>query len=331
MPAVSGQLPRDVGALKQAENDQADSGKMLEPQQRLFAEPAVAARHTKTQEQEPGVRAERDAADAGRLGGERITVHPFARHQVGGEDDPEEQHAQVAEHAHKTGHEGRVRMKFLLDANLPRSAADWLRNQGHLVEESMRPGQYMPIEEDEHGTYILNSKDLRAIEHVQRLVDIGVNSLKIEGRTKSAYYVARTCQSYRQGIDDAVAGRPLDPALLSNLEGLANRGYTGGFYDRHPDQDYQNYLKGHSESSRSQYVGNVLGYDADGMARVEVKNKFSVGDRLEIIHPSGNQELVLNSLVGRDGAPATVAPGSGHEVRIPLPTGLERAFLARYV
>ena len=201
----------------------------------------------------------------------------------------------------------------------------------HLLEESMRPGQYMPIEEDEHGTYILNSKDLRAIEHVQRLVDIGVNSLKIEGRTKSAYYVARTCQSYRQGIDDAVAGRPLDPALLSNLEGLANRGYTGGFYDRHPDQDYQNYLKGHSESSRSQYVGNVLGYDADGMARVEVKNKFSVGDRLEIIHPSGTQELVLNSLVGRDGAPATVAPGSGHEVRIPLPTGLERAFLARYV
>lgn len=201
----------------------------------------------------------------------------------------------------------------------------------HLLEESMRPGQYMPIEEDEHGTYILNSKDLRAIEHVQRLVDIGVNSLKIEGRTKSAYYVARTCQSYRQGIDDAVAGRPLDPALLSNLEGLANRGYTGGFYDRHPDQDYQNYLKGHSESSRSQYVGNVLGYGADGLARVEVKNKFSVGDRLEIIHPSGNQELVLNSLVGRDGAPATVAPGSGHEVRIPLPAGLERAFLARYV
>ena len=201
----------------------------------------------------------------------------------------------------------------------------------HLLEESMRPGQYMPIEEDEHGTYILNSKDLRAIEHVQRLVDIGVNSLKIEGRTKSAYYVARTCQSYRQGIDDAVAGRPLDPALLSNLEGLANRGYTGGFYDRHPDQDYQNYLKGHSESSRSQYVGNVLGYGADGLARVEVKNKFSVGDRLEIIHPSGNQELVLNSLVGRDCAPATVAPGSGHEVRIPLPAGLERAFLARYV
>jgi putative protease len=201
----------------------------------------------------------------------------------------------------------------------------------HLLEESMRPGQYMPIEEDEHGTYILNSKDLRAIEHVQRLVEIGVDSLKIEGRTKSAYYVARTCQSYRQGIDDAVAGRPLDPTLLSNLEGLANRGYTGGFYDRHPDQDYQNYLKGHSESSRSLYVGNVLDYGSDGLARVEVKNRFSLGDRIEIIHPSGNREIILDALMGRDGAPTTVAPGSGHEVRIPLPAGLEQAFLARYV
>ncbi len=109
----------------------------------------------------------------------------------------------------------------------------------YLIEEKERPGSYMPIEEDEHGTYILNSKDLRAIEHVQRLTEIGIDSLKIEGRTKSPYYVARTCQTYRQAIDDAVAGRPLDPALLRELDGLANRGYTGGFYERHPDREYQ--------------------------------------------------------------------------------------------
>ncbi|MFZ1446442.1 MAG: U32 family peptidase, partial [Candidatus Dechloromonas phosphoritropha] len=95
-----------------------------------------------------------------------------------------------------------------------------------LLEEKERPGELMPIEEDEHGTYIMNSKDLRAIEHVQRLVEIGIDSLKIEGRTKSPYYVARTCQSYRQAIDDAVAGRPLAPELLRELDGLANRGYT---------------------------------------------------------------------------------------------------------
>ena len=108
-----------------------------------------------------------------------------------------------------------------------------------LIEEKERPGELMPVEEDEHGTYILNSRDLRAIEHVQRLIEIGIDSLKIEGRTKSPYYVARTCQSYRQAIDDAVAGKPLDPALLRELEGLANRGYTDGFYQRHHDADYQ--------------------------------------------------------------------------------------------
>jgi len=201
----------------------------------------------------------------------------------------------------------------------------------YLLEEAMRPGQLMPIEQDEHGTYILNSKDLRAIEHVQQLVAMGVNSLKIEGRTKSAYYVARTCQSYRQAIDDAMAGRPLDPRLLSALEGLANRGYTAGFYERHPDQDYQNYLRGHSESERSLYVGDVLGYEADGMARIAVKNRFGLGDRLEVIHPGGNLEIQLETLLNREGAPVEVAPGSGHEVRIPLPAGLERAFIARYV
>src|SRR5574343_1702354 len=119
-----------------------------------------------------------------------------------------------------------------------------------VIEESTRVGEQMPIEEDEHGTYILNSRDLRAIEHVQRLIEIGVASLKIEGRTKSAYYVARTCQTYRRAINDAVAGRSFNPQLLSELEGLANRGYTDGFYQRHHDSDTQNYLRGYSESGR---------------------------------------------------------------------------------
>src|SRR5574340_238409 len=183
-----------------------------------------------------------------------------------------------------------------------------------LEENERRQGSYMPIEEDEHGTYILNSKDLRAIEHVQRLTEIGVDSLKIEGRTKSPYYVARTCQTYRQAIDDAVAGRPLDPTLLRELDGLANRGYTGGFYERHPDREYQSYLRGHSESDRSLYVGDVMGYDAEGRAEIDVKNRFSVGDRIELIHPRGNLELTITTLHGKDNTPVDVAPGSGHRV-----------------
>ena len=116
----------------------------------------------------------------------------------------------------------------------------------------------MPIMEDEHGTYIMNSKDLRAVEHVGKLAAMGIDSLKIEGRTKSHYYVARTAQIYRRAIDDAVAGKPFNPELLLELEGLSNRGYTGGLMERRPAQDYQNYITGHSESHRSQFVGEVL-------------------------------------------------------------------------
>jgi putative protease len=206
-----------------------------------------------------------------------------------------------------------------------------LADQPYLIEEATRPGQLMPIEEDEHGTYILNSKDLRAIEHVQRLTEIGVDSLKIEGRTKSPYYVARTAQAYRAAIDDAVAGRPLNPRLLGDLEGLANRGYTGGFYERHPDREHQNYLRGHSESDRSLYVGDLTGYNADGWAEIEVKNKFSIGDRIEVIHPSGNREVTIAALRNHDGSAIDCAPGNGHRVALALPPGLDGAFIARFV
>ena len=208
---------------------------------------------------------------------------------------------------------------------LRRPGATWL------LEEKERPGEYMPIEEDEHGSYILNSKDLRAIEYVAKLAEIGVDSLKIEGRTKSPYYVARTCQSYAQAIDDAVAGRPFDAQLVGQLDGLANRGYTAGFYDRHPDRDYQNYLSGSSESSRSLYVGDVLGYDAEGLAEIAVKNHFAVGDRIEIVRPGGNLDLVIDAMRNREGEAVAVAPGSGHLMRIALPPGCTGAFVAKYL
>ncbi len=205
-------------------------------------------------------------------------------------------------------------------------------DQVYMIEESQREGSYMPIEEDEHGTYVMNSKDLRAIEHVKRLVEIGVDSLKIEGRTKSPYYVARTVQSYRRAIDDAVAGRELDPALLGQLEGLANRGYTSGFFQRHTPEATQNYLRGYSESGRSLYVGDAVSFDvARGLVEVRVKNRFAVGDWLEIIHPQGNFDVLLARMEATDGSAMPVAPGSGHVVWLPLPETAVGAFVARYV
>ena len=200
-----------------------------------------------------------------------------------------------------------------------------------MIEESGRPGESMPMEEDEHGTYIMNSKDLRAVEHVQRLVEIGVDSLKIEGRTKSPYYAARTAQVYRRAIDDAVAGRAFDPTLIGTLENLASRGYTDGFYQRHHHADYQNYIQGASECRRQRLVGEITAFDRErDEVEVEVKNRFEVGDTLELIAPGGNREMVLDRMVSREGEPVEVAPGSGHVVRIPVPEGdWSSGFIAR--
>ncbi|MEN9433063.1 MAG: tRNA 5-hydroxyuridine modification protein YegQ [Pseudomonadota bacterium] len=196
-----------------------------------------------------------------------------------------------------------------------------LADRVYFLEESNRPGELLPVMEDEHGTYIMNSKDLRAVEHVQRLCEIGVDSLKIEGRTKSHYYAARTAQAYRQAIDDAAAGRPFDSKLLGILENLANRGYTDGFYERHHTHEYQNYINGSSQSHQQQFVGEMLSYDAESSwMDVEVKNRFGVGDRLELIVPNGqNREITVEALRNKRNEPIEVAPGSGHQVRIPVP------------
>ena len=203
-------------------------------------------------------------------------------------------------------------------------------NKVFLIEESNRPGELMPIMEDEHGTYIMNSKDLRAIEQVAKLAEIGVDSLKVEGRTKSVYYVARVAQSYRKAIDDAVAGRPFDYSLLAELEGLANRGYTSGFLERHQTQEYQNYLYGHSIAKQSQFVGQIREVDADGWATVDVKNRFALGDTLEIIHPRGNQLIVLDQMK-RKNEFVDVAAGNGIQVQIPNMHGREKALVARVI
>ena len=205
-----------------------------------------------------------------------------------------------------------------------------MADRAYLISRQDHPGELMPVLEDEHGTYIMNSKDLRAVEHVERLAKIGIDSLKVEGRTKSVYYVARTAQVYRQAIDDAVAGRSFNYSLLGALDALANRGYTDGFYERHHTHEQQNYLRGHSESTRQQYVGDIVACE-NGIAVIDVKNKFRVGDRLEIVHPSGNRIVELTEMSSLAGEALTTAPGSGHRVQIPLQGELAKGMVARFI
>ena len=205
----------------------------------------------------------------------------------------------------------------------------------YFLEEEGRKGELLPVMEDENGTYIMNSKDLRAIEHVQRLVDIGVDSLKIEGRTKSHYYVARTAQTYRNAIDDALAGREFNPQALGILENLANRGYTDGFYQRHHTHEQQNYLTGYSKSHQQQFCGEIREYDKEsGLATIDAKNKFSVGDKIELILPEGNQDIVIERMEGMYGQTMQEASGGGYEVKIPLPSiqgDYSHGLISRYI
>ncbi|MEW8460536.1 MAG: U32 family peptidase C-terminal domain-containing protein, partial [Candidatus Thiodiazotropha endolucinida] len=157
--------------------------------------------------------------------------------------------------------------------------------------------------------------------------------LKIEGRTKSHYYTARTTQVYRQAIDDAVAGRPFQIELMADLESLANRGYTDGFYQRHESQELQNYRYGSSQTERQQFVGEVTGVDnGSGLIDLDVKNKIRVGDRLELMTPGGNHSFVLERMEDQNGNAMQEAPGGGYRVRMELPTHeVENALLCRYL
>ncbi len=147
--------------------------------------------------------------------------------------------------------------------------------------------------------------------------------------SKSAYYTARTTQVYHRAIEDAAAGRDFDMGMMDELEGLSNRGYTEGFYRRHPPKEYQNYERGVSTSDYQQLVGEIL--DAgDRWLTIDVKNKFERGDLMELVTPAGNVTFGLREMRNKDDAAVDVAPGSGHVVKIPVPEHVNSAALDEF-
>ena len=149
-----------------------------------------------------------------------------------------------------------------------------------LVEEK-RPGEYFPVYEDEKGTYILNSRDMCMIDHLDDLMDAGVDCIKIEGRAKSAYYAAIVTGAYRHCIDDIAAGRQIDPVWRDEVEHVSHRIYSTGFYYGQPGQ----YVENSRYIRQWQIVAKVESCDENGMAVCSLNNKFRVGDELEVVGP----------------------------------------------
>lgn len=154
------------------------------------------------------------------------------------------------------------------------------RYQYALMEEK-RPGEYFPVFEDEKGTYIMNSRDMCMIDHLDDLMDAGVDCLKIEGRAKSAYYAAIVTGAYRHVLDDAAAGRPIDPVWRDEVEHVSHRHYSTGFFYEQPGQFYEDarYIRDW------QICAVVTDCTPEGLATLSLRNKFAAGDRVEVVGP----------------------------------------------
>lgn len=200
------------------------------------------------------------------------------------------------------------------------------RYQYALVEEK-RPGEYFPVFEDEKGTYIMNSRDLCMIDHIADLRRAGVDSLKIEGRAKSAYYAAVVTGAYRHGIDSVLADEPLDPVWREEVEKVSHRHYSTGFFYGQPGQYTENarYLR------NWQVCAVVVSCDGEGNAVLSLRNKFSVGDTVEIVGPGFRPMLfTVPPMEDRDGFPVSQARHPQMELHLKLTAPVPALSLLRH-
>ena len=188
----------------------------------------------------------------------------------------------------------------------------------YALMEEKRPGEYFPIEEDGQGSYILNSRDMCMIDHLDDLMDAGLTSLKIEGRAKSAYYAAIVTGAYRHCLDAAAAGEPLDGVWRDEVEHVSHRPYSTGFYYGPPGQYYDTsrYIR------QWQVIALVTDCDGEGNATLSLRNKFRAGDTVEVVGPDTRPfALTVPEMTDADGAPLTEprTPGSVFHMKLPRP------------
>ncbi len=186
----------------------------------------------------------------------------------------------------------------------------------YALMEEQRPGEFFPVEEDDRGTYIFNSKDMCMIDHVPELLEAGLDSLKIEGRAKSAYYAAIVTGAYRRAIDAAALGNPLDPVWRAELDKVSHRPYSEGFYYGHPEQ-----YVGDSRYIRDWQVSAIVtSCSSDGKAVCSLRNKFRRGETLELVGPGIRPvSFVVEDLTDGNGFPMEEARTPQTALCLPLP------------
>ncbi len=186
----------------------------------------------------------------------------------------------------------------------------------YAVVEEKRPGEFFPVEEDDRGTYLFNSKDMCMIDHVPELLAAGLDSLKIEGRAKSAYYAAVVTGAYRHAVDAALAGEPLDPAWRAELDKVSHRPYSEGFYYNHPEQ-----YTGDARYLRDWQVSAIVTSCApDGRALLSLRNKFRRGETLELVGPGVRPiSFSADDLADESGSPLEEARIPQMPLRLTLP------------
>ena len=200
----------------------------------------------------------------------------------------------------------------------------------YAVVEEKRPGEYLPVYENERGTYIFNSKDLCMFEHIPDLLDAGIDSFKIEGRMKTALYVATVARTYRKAVDDYLEDPKLYeehmPWYRTQIASCTYRQFTTGFFYGRPDENTQIY-DNNTYVKEYTYLGIVGEVDAEGYCRIEQRNKFSVGEQIEIMKPDGqNVEVTVKRILNEDGEEQESAPHSKQILHVELEGGKAEAY-----
>ena len=192
----------------------------------------------------------------------------------------------------------------------------------YAVVEETRPGEYMPVFENERGTFLFNSKDLCMIGHIPDLLDTGVDSLKIEGRMKTALYVAAVARTYRRAIDDCMKDRALYEKnmdwYLDQISDCTYRQFTTGFFYGKPSEEEQIY-ENSTYVKEYTYLGVISGWNEKGYCRIEQKNKFSVGDEIEVMKPDGRDlKVTVRAMYDAEGNAVESAPHPRQELYLDL-------------